>query len=431
MDPSIIVLLITGVFIVSLVLNKWSFGITGLTTVALLFLFYYKGDVTAAFSGMTNRVMIMIAGMYVVSAAFARTSFLSKMRTLFSKLEGKSGFALVLCIYALAFIFGHFFPSAVTTSLMVVFCATLGDDMKVSNARMIIPCCAIACMAGILPLGHHLVSFALYNSFYEGMATSPDQLMTMWQPIVFKIIPFTLGFIWTLFAWKLLPQRGNVSLDTNSCATGNAARPKPCPLTKKQELTVYIVFIGVIVSLFFSTKIGGFTYGVPLIGALVLLYTKALPRDEINGAATSSISWMIVGILSLSDALGSSGAGTLIGEGMLKLLGTNIGPTGALIFFSVATLIVTSLMSNIATQAVFVPVAAATFIAAGWNPIPVVISISYVAWCAIMLPSGSAASAMAHASSKVPLSKSLVYTVPFALLIIIGCVISQLIFFPV
>lgn len=87
-------------------------------------------------------------------------------------------------------------------------------------------------------------------------------------------------------------------------------------------------------------------------------------------------------------------------------------------------------MSNIATQAVFVPVAAATFIAAGWNPIPVVISISYIAWCAIMLPSGSAASAMAHASSRVPLSKSLIFTVPYALLVVLGCVISQLILFP-
>ncbi len=431
MDPSIIVLLIAVVYIISLVLNKWSFGITGLTTVGLLFLFYYKGDVTAAFSGMTNKVMIMIAGMYVISAAFARTSFLTKMRSLFAKLEGKSGFVLVLCIYAVAFIFGNFFPSSVTTSLMVVFCATLGDDMKVSNARMIIPCCAIACMAAVVPIGNSLVAFAFYNSFYEGLVTSPSQLMTMWQPIVYKFIPFTLGFIWTAFAWKLLPQRGTVGIDAGSCASGNASKPQRTPLTKKQELTVYIVFIAVIVSLFFSPKIGGFTYGVPLIGALILLYTKALPRDEINAAATSNISWMIVGILSLSDALGSSGAGTLIGEVMLKLLGTNIGPTGALIFFSVATLVVTSLMSNLATQAVFVPVAAATFIAAGWNPIPVVVSISYIAWCAIMLPSGSSASAMAHASSKVPLSKSLVFTVPFALLIVLGCIISQLVFYPV
>lgn len=431
MDPSIVVLLITAVFIVSLVLNKWSFGITGLTTVVLLFLFYYEGNITKAFSGMTNKVMIMIAGMYVVSAAFARTSFLTKMRALFGKIEGKSGFILVLCIFGLAFLFGNFFPGAVTTSLMVVFCATLGEDTEVSNPRMIIPCCAMGCMAGVLPIGNHLVTFAQYNAFYEGMVTDPSQLMTVWDPILFKVIPFILGFIWCVIAWKFLPQRGVAISVEETAAAGNGPKPKKAPLTKRQEIIVYVVFIAVIVTLFFTSVLGNYVYGVPVIAALILLYTKALPRDEINGAATSTIAWMIVGILSLSDALGSSGAGDLIGQTLLKLLGENIGPTGALIFFTVATLIMTSFMSNIASQAVFVPVAAATFIAAGWNPIPVVISISYIAWCAIILPSGSAASAMAHASAKIPLQKTFVFTVPFAILVIIGCVISQLVFFPV
>ena len=433
MEPSIVVLLITVVFIISLILNKWSFGVTGLTTVALLFLFYYEGNVSKAFSGMTNKVMIMIAGMYVVSAAFARTSFLTKLRGMFGKIEGKSGFALVLCIYGVAFLFGNFFPGAVTTSLMVVFCATLGDDNYVSNARMIIPCCAMGCMAGVLPIGNQLVAFAAYNAYYEGLVTSQSQLLTMWEPIKYKLIPFAFGLVWCLIAWKFLPQRGME--DQGGVSESNGAEKKQKTSSKKplepwQEKIVYAVFLSVIVALFFTSKIGNYAYGVPLLAALVLLYTKALPRDEINGAATSSIAWMIVGILSLSDALGTSGAGNLIGETLLGMLGPNIGMTGALIFFGVATMIVTSLMSNLATQAVFVPIAAATFIAAGWSPQPVVITISYLSWCAIMLPSGSAASAMAHASSRLPLSKTFVFTVPYAILVLIGCVISQILFFP-
>ena len=78
MSQSTIVLIILGIFIVSLLMNKWSFGITGITTCILLFLFYYKGDIGAAFSGLTNQVIFLMVGMYGLSAAFARTSLLKK-----------------------------------------------------------------------------------------------------------------------------------------------------------------------------------------------------------------------------------------------------------------------------------------------------------------------------------------------------------------
>ena len=80
MSQSTIVLIILGIFIVSLLMNKWSFGITGITTCILLFLFYYKGDIGAAFSGLTNQVIFLMVGMYGLSAAFARTSLLKKCR---------------------------------------------------------------------------------------------------------------------------------------------------------------------------------------------------------------------------------------------------------------------------------------------------------------------------------------------------------------
>ena len=70
MSQSTIVLIILGIFIVSLLMNKWSFGITGITTCILLFLFYYKGDIGAAFSGLTNQVIFLMVGMYGLSAAF-------------------------------------------------------------------------------------------------------------------------------------------------------------------------------------------------------------------------------------------------------------------------------------------------------------------------------------------------------------------------
>lgn len=147
MSQSTIVLIILGIFIVSLLMNKWSFGITGITTCILLFLFYYKGDIGAAFSGLTNQVIFLMVGMYGLSAAFARTSLLKKMQEILNSLQGKKGIFLVLCIFGVAFLFGNFFPSAVTVSLMMTFVATLGNENAISSDRLCVPIAGIAGMS--------------------------------------------------------------------------------------------------------------------------------------------------------------------------------------------------------------------------------------------------------------------------------------------
>lgn len=76
------------------------------------------------------------------------------------------------------------------------------------------------------------------------------------------------------------------------------------------------------------------------------------------------------------------------------------------------------------------PSSAAMAIAAGWNPVPFVIVVRKLAWCAILLPSGSSACAMAHATSEQLLSDSLKFSVPFVLFTMAGAVVSVFLFFP-
>ena len=89
----------------------------------------------------------------------------------------------------------------------------------------------------------------------------------------------------------------------------------------------------------------------------------------------------------------------------------------------------TNLMSNIASRAIVAPIAAITAISAGWDPVPFVLTVSQMAWCAVVLPSASSAAAMGHAVSNQRLQDSLKYTIPFFILALIGCVISALFLF--
>lgn len=59
------------------------------------------------------------------------------MQEVLNSLQGKKGIFLVLCIFGVAFLFGNFFPSAVTVSLMMTFVATLGNENAISSDRLV------------------------------------------------------------------------------------------------------------------------------------------------------------------------------------------------------------------------------------------------------------------------------------------------------
>ena len=119
----------------------------------------------------------------------------------------------------------------------------------------------------------------------------------------------------------------------------------------------------------------------------------------------------------------------MLGEAILSLLGENPSKVVALLIFGGATGVMTNLMSNIASRAVVAPIAAVTAITAGWDPVPFVLTVSQMAWCAVVLPSASSATALAHATSNQQLKDSLKYSVPFFMLALTGCIISSLLFF--
>ncbi len=421
-----IVLGILGFFIFGLVLNKWSFGLTSLTCCALLFL---TGVCTIeeAFSGLTEPTMLLVAGMYVMSAAFSRTQLMTDIQNVLFKLEGKSGILMSVGICLVVILFCQFIPPGVTGAIMVAFLSSLGNDKPVSLSRMIIPACSLACLwCGTLPVGFGSSGFASLNAFYEGMTTDESQLITFIQPFMFRIVPCLLCTLWTIFGNKIMPQKGKYC----EIVEEEVAHKADAKLSKRNQTIIYIVFGVVMVAMIFSGKLGKLAYVLPVVGSLILLYTKALPRDEINKAATSNMAWFMVGILSLSNAMSSTGAGNTLGRAVLSLLGDGASPYITLLFFGFVCGFVTNLMSNMATQAIFTPIAAATAITAGWNPIPFVMICAQMSRCAAVLPASHEGVAMGHIAAGQRLVDSLKWTIPYCFIALAGCMLATFLFFP-
>ena len=145
---------------------------------------------------------------------------------------------------------------------------------------------------------------------------------------------------------------------------------------------------------------------------------------------TSDMVWMIAGVLVVADALGQSGAGDAIGNLVLDILGNHPGSFTVMLVFSAATVIMTTFISNMATQTVLIPIAASVALAGGWDPRGLVLIIGTANMFAVGFPSGSGEAAVAFAAGGYNPIKVLKFTVPYMILSIVTCALTAEFMYP-
>ena len=414
---------------VGLLRGKHTLGMVAMTTCVLLVLTQVL-TIEEAFAGFASDTVVMLACMYVLSAAFSRTPLMAKIRNMMTSLQGKHGILLVAGVFGTCFILAQFLPSGVNVPLMVAFLSSLGDTGgEVTPSRLIFPCMGIASFClGSLPIGLGAGTFAQVNAFYEGLVTDPDQLCTIFDPALFLLIPTIICVTFCIFGYKLLPRGGVVSGQNSG---RSAIQTGGEMIVGRGEKIVYFSFFGAVLGL----VVGGvlsidMSYIFPAIGVLILYYTKTLTLPEIKKSLTGTVVFMVAGVLIMSDAMAKTGLGDVVGELILTLIGRTASPYYAIFIFGLATIIMTTFMSNFGSLAVLSPLAASTAIAAGWNPLPFMLMVRSLAWCDIALPSASSAAATGHAAAGYKLGESMPFSLIYLALALGGCMISTFVFFP-
>ena len=296
---------------------------------------------------------------------------------------------------------------------------------------MTIPLLAmIAIWGSKLPLGMGAASHLNLNARYEGMLPEGSEGMLLDLATRFKvmIVPCIILTIYCLIAWKWLP---NKAFDASKLEGKNGKKKEKTALPQWQENLILGLFLVVMVSLLFGSKIGDYMYLVPVTCLLIITFSGCMSVKETVSAITIDSVWMIAGVLVVADALGKSGAGDVLGNAILKLLGGN--PSGILVMFvfAIVTIVMTTFMSNSATSNVLIPVAASVAIAAGWDPRGLVLIVSFCSGCAIAFPSGSPACGIAYASTGYKLSETFKFTIPFIILAVVSIVFSANFFCPI
>lgn len=404
--------------------HKVPYGVTTMTCCVMLALTGVF-DISTAFSGLANKTTILIACMFTVAYAFGKTSLINKVRNSMERIKGKSGLAFIIFLFLVTIVLSQLMGRTAIVSIVALFLVSLDDKDEICASRMIFAAFAVMAAWSLkFPVGLGATMSPTANAYYEGIISNPALMLLPGDFIKVSFIPATALTIYALFAWKFIPRHGVNTSDVKEIKETTA-------ISRRDETIINIVFIGVLLGFIFGARIGSLMYVIPAAGVLVLLYTKTLTTKETVNSLTGDMVWMIAGVLVMSDAIGRSGVGDMIGNGLLVLLGDKPSGVFVLFVFAVTSIVMTTFMSNTGTAAVLTPIAASLSMVAGMDPRGIVLIINIASIMAIAFPSGSAECALAFAIGQHEPGKLLKFTLPYLLIAVVTLVISASIFFPV
>ncbi len=425
MSQTYIVLAIMIFMAVMFVINKIKFGIISMTCCVLLVVTGVM-DIQTAFSGFANKTIILVAPMLALSQALTKTRLVPKIRLFLNEQQSKRGMLLIVLFYLVGAAFVQFIPATATIAIMFAFMETLDDSGEITPSRLLLPLLGIMQIwKGFVPIGIGATTFASVNAKYEGIIQNENLLLQMMDPIKVTALPVIVLTIYCLFAWKLMPK----TTQTNKAAIKEVNDQKP--LDPVKERIIYIVFVSVMACLVLNKFVGNFMYLAPSVGLLVLLYTGAFPIQDAVKAMTADMIWMMAGVLTMASALGTSGAGELIGNAIIHFLGEHPSSFLITLTFTAVTIIMTSFISNAGCSNVLIPIAASIALAGDMDPRGLILAVNIGCRLAIGFPSGSGEGAVTYAAGGYNPARVAKFTIPYIILAIIAVSVSCNFFFPV
>lgn len=419
-----IVIGVMVLMIIAFVMNKWPFGLITLGCCVILGITGVLGPADV-FSGLANPFVVMLAGCLVVTGALGKTSFIRNLQNQIIKMQaGKSG-ALLMAIFVIAIIIlATFMPGPSLLAIIIVMAGNLSDDGEVNAARVILPAAALTTLWNArIPFGLGAGSFAILNGFLEPYGV--EYTVGMFDPLKAGLFPGIAIALYTVFGYKLLPHK---TTDLSSVEKKTAAA-QTATMSKRDETITYIVFIIMLAVMIFNKITGNLMYIGPAVCAFFLIFAKVVTIDEAKKSITADLIFMLAGIFTLTNALSSTGAGNLIGQSIISLFGGATTEFGLIALFGGITVIITNFMSNNASMYSLIPVAITTALAAGVNPVPVVLTIDVASKAACMLPCSSGEAAMCYGGSGYTPGQTLKFTIPMIIIYYVSLVAGMLILF--
>ena len=328
------------------------------------------------FAGLSNSTVVLFAGMFIIGAAMFQTGVAQKIGIAVVKKSGTNERSLMAAIMLITIVL-----SSVSSNTATVAC--------------LMPVVIQICAAAKVPVAPQLMGLAVaanVGGTITMVGTPPNILMSATLGAS-GLTPFGFfEFAWIGVPLSIVGVLYMLTVGRKLCPQHMAIVPEGTD-DKKEEvkdprkmMICAVILIGVIIAMVLEKDINVPMQTSAIIGGLLCVLTGCLNEKQAYQGIDWTTIFLFAGMLPLAGAMDKSGAGKVIADFVVGLMGD--APSAFVIVGAMFTLScgLTQFMSNTAAAALLAPIAISIAQSVGVSPYPVVMAIGIAGSCAFTTP---------------------------------------------
>lgn len=422
MSQAIITLIILAVMVVLFVTEKLPLGLVSMAGAILLGCLgiIEKSDVFSAFAGST---IVLLGAMMIVGQALFHTGIADLLASKIVKVTGTSENGIIMAGVLVALILSSICSGVGVVAMMLPIIIAMSMKAGVSVSRALIPmsfAASIGCNLTLVGAASNVSTAGLiedmgipFLSFFElGKVGLP-------LCILFLIYFLTIGK-------KLL-------------TPGDSSDPEYLKEYTKRENAEHFdpvrgtICIVILIALLIAMAVANSSwpmYYVAAIACVLLIATGCISEKDAMKAVDWPTLFIVGGMSAVSKAMSASGAGDMIANAVVKVLGTNPNKLVYLFFVFLVTMILTNMMMNTSTVVLVTPLFVPVAVTLGINPVAIGVAICVAASAPFLTPVGSGTNTLIIKPGNLGFRDFFVPGIGLSILVLIASVIMIPIFWP-
>ena len=371
LQPSTIALIILGVMLILFVTEKLPIATTALLA-CMAFAIFGIIPVSRAFSGFGNDIVFLICGMVVVSNALFETGVAPLLGKKIVSVVGTNERVFLFALLLVTVTLSAFLSNTATAAMMLPIAgssiAASGGKLSKKNTYMAVGIISVA--GGGLTLVSStpqlLAQAALAEGGYGAMGFF--EIGFIGVPIVLAVLVFFLTI-----GCKLQRKVFDFPELKDDSPKPESARP----VSARKNVVKMCISVGILLFCTIGFITGLWSYGVvAMVGAVLCVVTGCISQQRVF----QKMDWTTVVVMGCSFGIGAglseSGAGAMVAQGIISLLGSNMSPWLLCAALALVSVVLTNFMSSTATASLLIPISILVAVELGYDVKSIVMSVA-------------------------------------------------------
>ena len=410
--PAIITLVVLGIAAVLFITEIIPLAVTSMCIPVAL---TATGVVSpsSAFSGLSNSNVILFAGMFVVGGALFETGVAKLIGDFVVKISRGSESVMMLGVMIFTATLSSVLSNTGTVAVMLPVCIGIADAGGFARGRLLLPLAMMASLGGMISLvgtpPNNTVTMVLGDAGYRTFG---------FFEFAWIGIPLTIaGIIYLMtIGKKLLPKTTGKVDDSHVHNVGLAQKKQP---KSKQIISTAILLVCVVIM---ATEIMPL-HVAAVAGAMLAVITGCISEKEAYNAIDWTTIFLFAGTLSLATALDQTGAGKMVADAVIGLVGESTSPYVLMTACFILSAGLTQFMSNTASCALLAPIGLHIAAGMGASPHAILMTIGIAASAAFATPIATPPNTLVLGPGGLKFMDYVKIGLPLLLITYIGCLL--------